>query len=139
MTVDFSNTYRVYRINVRWNFPLEMKAAIPPGSHLVPAVALARVAVITPTRPEYSISQACVSHLLMLPSEANVNPAIIAVYTGVIPGSNAGTNSGEDRTSHVARWELQAILKGLHPVFSQLKLHKEEAPRVEPEVRHEVV
>lgn len=137
MTVDFSQTYRVYRINLKWNLPFDTKVAVPPGSHLIPALNLMRVQVISPQRPlGTSLSQGRVCHLLLLPamSEAAPHPTIVAVYTGVLGEATAGISDGGPRASHIARWELQDGQRALHPIFHQLKLNREVTSRAEPEV-----
>jgi len=137
VTADFSHTFRVYRINLSWNFPMDVKVVVPPGSHLVPTVNLTRIHVMTPQRPPaITLSHARICHLLMMPSavEVGAGTTIIAFYTGTIGEATAGGPDNRPRASHIARWELQEVQKGLHPIFNQLKLNKEGPTNIEPEV-----
>jgi len=72
----------------------------------------------------------------MMPSAAEIGAGttIMAVYTGTMGDVTAGIQDNRPRGSHIARWELQEVQKGLHPIFNQLKLHKEGPPNVGPEV-----
>lgn len=67
---------------------------------------------------------------MMLPSAVapSAPPNIVAIYTGVIADSAAGTVDGDMRASHIVRWELQNDQRILHPIFSQLKSNKDVVP-----------